>query len=147
MMPDIRVRIATREDVAGIRSLAEELGYPYSEEIMKGRLENLLSEAEHILLVAERGDGEVVGWVHGFVRKLLIADVQIEIGGLVVQEDFRGMGIGKKLLEEVEDWARKKGIGVISLRSNIIREEAHRFYEEVGYEVMKTSKIFRKRLG
>lgn len=109
-------------------------------------MEAILSEGEHILLVAETGEREIVGWAHGFIRVLLIHDAHIEIGGLVVDADHRGMGIGEKLLAGIEDWARGMEVRAVYLRSNIIREEAHHFYEQAGYEMTKTSKIFWKEL-
>jgi len=134
-------------DVPALTRLSNQLGYPASEAVTQARLEILLSESEHALLVAESEEGKVVGWVHGLVRKLLIHDVHIEIGGLVVDEAYRGRGIGRKLLAEIEDWAKAKGIQAVFLRSNIVREEAHQFYEKAGYEMTKTSKIFWKDVG
>jgi GNAT superfamily N-acetyltransferase len=133
-------------DVPALTKLSAQLGYPASEEVTQARLETLLSEREHALLVAEADEGQVVGWAHGLARKLLIHDPHIEIGGLVVDEAHRGRGIGEKLLAGIEEWARERGIEAVFLRSNIVREEAHKFYEKVGYEMTKTSKIFWKEL-
>jgi ribosomal protein S18 acetylase RimI-like enzyme len=144
---NVNVRPAQMTDVPALTRLSAQLGYPASESVTHTRLEALLSESEHAILVAETNEGEVVGWVHGLVRKLLIHDVHIEIGGLVVDEDYRGMGVGEKLMAEIEAWAKGRGIQAVFLRSNVIREEAHEFYEKVGYEMRKTSKIFWKDIG
>jgi N-acetylglutamate synthase-like GNAT family acetyltransferase len=143
---NVNVRPAQMADVPALTKLCAQLGYPASEAVTQARLETLLSDSEHALLVAETEEGKVVGWVHGLVRKLLIHDVHIEIGGLVVDEAYRGRGVGEKLMAEIEAWAKGKGIQAVFLRSNIIREEAHEFYEKVGYEMTKTSKIFWKYL-
>ena len=45
-----------------------------------------------------------------------------------------------------EAWAAARGYDVMRLWSNVVRERAHRFYEELGYEHVKTSKVFRKAL-
>jgi GNAT superfamily N-acetyltransferase len=50
------------------------------------------------------------------------------------------------LLDRAEMWAREKGFSATSLRSNVIRERAHAFYERQGYEHTKTQKSFRKKL-
>jgi GNAT superfamily N-acetyltransferase len=143
---NVIVRPAQKNDAPALRKLADQLGYQFTEEAAQTRLETLLSESEHIVLVAETDENEVVGWAHGFIRKLLIHDAHIEIGGMVVGDGHRGMGIGQTLLVGIEDWAREMGFNVVFLRSNIIREEAHRFYEKAGYEHTKTSKIFWKNL-
>jgi GNAT superfamily N-acetyltransferase len=73
-------------------------------------------------------------------------DPRAEVGGLVVDERFRGSGVGRLLMQQAEDWAREKGYREVVLRSNVIREHAHRFYESLGYTVTQTQKHFRKNL-
>jgi GNAT superfamily N-acetyltransferase len=50
------------------------------------------------------------------------------------------------LLGRAERWAREKGCRAIGLRSNVIRDRAHVFYERHGYKHTKTQKSFRKDL-
>jgi GNAT superfamily N-acetyltransferase len=54
--------------------------------------------------------------------------------------------VGARLLASAEEWARKRGCKSMSVRSNVIRERAHKFYERNGYEHYKTQKAFRKKL-
>lgn len=109
-------------------------------------MRGLAPAANHALLVAETPAGEVVGWLHVSVNPLVDSDVRAEINGLVVAEGQRSRGAGRLLLEEAERWARGRGCRTVSLRSNVIRERAHRFYERLGYEHYKTQKAFRKTL-
>jgi GNAT superfamily N-acetyltransferase len=66
------------------------------------------------------------------------------IGGLVVREDMRGQGVGRRLCVEVEEWARSKSVALVRVRSQIKREDAHRFYLRDGYRKVKTSLVFEK---
>ncbi len=52
---------------------------------------------------------------------------------LFVDEKFRGRGIGKRLLQEAEAWAKKKGCRNINL--NTITFQAPGFYRKMGYRV------------
>jgi len=88
----------------------------------------------------------VVGWAHVFVHALVESDTFAEVGGLVVDERERGQGIGKGLMSRVERLARARGARNVSLRSNIIRKDAHAFYEKLGYRIIKTQFAFRKTL-
>jgi len=45
------------------------------------------------------------------------------------------------LLAAAEDWARKHGCKEMSVRSNVIRERAHKFYERNAYEHYKDAEI------
>ena len=57
--------------------------------------------------------------------------------------------IGAALLEEVEAWAwaRARGCAALRVRSNVVRERAHRFYRRAGFETIKTQHVFEKRIG
>ena len=88
----------------------------------------------------------MVGWIDVFMSRLVEADQHAEIGGFVVDEGCRAQGVGRLLLERAEEWARAEGCVVMTLRSNVIREQAHAFYQNSGYTVVKTQKAFHKTL-
>ena len=139
------VRIARLEDAPAIAELCGQLGYPSSTDETRRRLEVMAGFPYHVLLVAEL-DGQVVGWAHVHAYPLPEMDFHADLGGLVVDEAHRSTGLGKALLAAAEDWARSKGCAELRVRSNVIRLEAHRFYETNGYENLKSQYTFRKRL-
>jgi len=145
--PDILIRPATKRDLADLTRLSEQLGYPATRAEMAQRLDDLLYRESHIVLVAQNPQGVVIGWLHGFIRRLLMTDAHIEVGGLIIDEGYRGQGIGNKLISACESWAYDKAIDTILVRSNIVREDAHRFYHRIGYQTLKTSLIFKKELA
>ena len=138
------IRRAKGSDAARLAQLAGELGYPTSTAQMKQRLRQIKPALQHAIFVAALPQGEVVGWLHLSVEPLLEVDIRGEVNGLVVGEKHRSLGAGAVLLAAAETWARKQGCKSISVRSNVIRERAHKFYERNGYEHYKTQKAFRK---
>ena len=142
----ITIRPANARDAGDIAALCHQLGYPSSRKQVEQRLLRIRQDASQAIFLAERPDGRVVGWVQVCARQLVVADLQAEIEGLVVDEGHRGGGIGRRLMARAEQWARERGCQAVLLRSNIIREGAHAFYEGIGYEDIKTSKTFRKAL-
>ena len=140
----IAIRLATVEDAERVAALSTQLGYPTSLEDTQRYLAQVARDPSHVVYVAAE-DGWVVGWVH--VRAMLHDDRAAEIEGLVVDEAYRGRGIGRLLMQQSEQWMRERGCGTVYVRSNIVREEAHRFYEGLGYENIKTSLTFRKTLS
>jgi len=96
--------------------------------------------------VADSRDSGVVGWAHVSVTHLVEVGTRAELNGLIVAEGQRSLGAGARLLEAVETWARTRGCPSMSVRSNVIRDRAHKFYERHGYEHYKTQKAFRKTL-
>jgi GNAT superfamily N-acetyltransferase len=101
---------------------------------------------EHDVFVAQLPDGDIAGWIAVFVYRCVETDARAEVSGLVVDERHRSQGVGQRLLERAEQWARERKCTAIGLRSNVIRSRAHAFYEREGYDHYKTQKSFRKNL-
>lgn len=75
----------------------------------------------------------------------------ILISFLAVFKEYRGQGIGTKLLEEIrETFKDKKGIilevespeDATSEKDRIIRERRIKFYENSNYQILKNTKIY-----
>lgn len=143
--PTLRLRRAKISDAARIAELSGELGYPTTAKDMKARLARIKPAAQHAIFLAELGK-QVIGWLHVSTIPLLEVAPRAEINGLIVADGQRSHGAGAKLLEAAEKWARAKGCQGMSVRSNVIRDRAHAFYERQGYVHYKTQKAFRKPL-
>jgi len=143
---EIKVRRARATDGSQLAGLCGQLGYPSSVEEVSKRLAGIEPAAEHVVFVAETHSGVLAGFLSAFVMRTLESDAHVEIGALVVDEQHRSQGVGELLMEKAENWARESGCELVRLRSNVIRERAHQFYERLGYEHYKTQKAFRKNL-
>jgi GNAT superfamily N-acetyltransferase len=140
------IREARPQDHARIAELAGQLTYPSSAEQIAERLDGMRRSEENAVFVAQLPSGEIAAWVAVFVYRVVEADARAEISGFVVDERYRSQRVGKHLLAHAERWAREKGCRTIGLRSNVIRDRAHAFYERNGYQHIKTQKSFRKDL-
>ncbi len=141
------IRPAGPDDAPTIARLSTQLGYPQSELDARRALQAVRAEASGEVFVATEDGGEVVGWIHVLLAPRLESGTYAEIGGLVVLEALRGRGIGTRLVEAAEAWAAARGAPTIRVRSNVVREDAHRFYTTRGYDVIKTQAVFRKSIG
>jgi GNAT superfamily N-acetyltransferase len=140
---EISIRPAAFSDALDFAELATQLGYSSTLIEVEKRLTAVLDDPRHLVLAAE-SSGCVVGWAHAYICCLVESDMFAELGGLVVDESARGQGAGGKLLAKIEEWARDQGCAVVSMRSNVIRHRAHKFYEAHGFERTKTQHSFRK---
>src|SRR6266850_1493366 len=127
---ELKIRRAKSADTQRIAELSGQLGYPATAAQMRERLRGIKPVSQHAVLVAETAEDGVIGWLHVSREPLLEVEIRAEVNGLVV----------------AEEWARKHGCKSMSVRSNVIRERAHKFYERNGYEHYKTQKSFRKPL-
>jgi GNAT superfamily N-acetyltransferase len=140
------VRPASLADAPQLASLAGQLGYASTPKQVATRFGEIAREREHLLLVAVDSGGALAGYIEIFPFRTIGADPRIEIASLVVDESCRSQGVGRLLMEHAEEWGRANGFAEAGLRSNVIRERAHTFYEKLGYRVNKTQKSFRKKL-
>ncbi len=53
---------------------------------------------------------------------------------VVVDENYRSKGIGKKMMEYAKGICQKNGCYKLTLSSNILRDRAHKFYDNLGFE-------------
>jgi GNAT superfamily N-acetyltransferase len=126
--------------------LSGELGYPATAKDISKRMRKLRAAPPNALFVAEPPDAGIVGWAHVSVTHLVEIETCAELNGLVVAKGQRSLGAGSQLLAAAEAWARRNGCPSMSVRSNVVRDRAHAFYQREGYEHYKTQKAFRKKL-
>jgi GNAT superfamily N-acetyltransferase len=141
----VRIRRASKADAMAIAYLCGELGYPATAGQIQARLDAVAQDRNEAVFVA-LVDGEVMAWLHAGVVRAIEYDACVEIRGLVVDARQRGKSLGAALMASAEDWARSLGILDLRVRSQIVRERAHRFYLRQGYEIRKTQLVFVKRL-
>jgi len=141
------IRAARTYDAPLIAELAAQLGYPATRQQIATRLAGIEAEPASRVLVAENGEGRVIGWVHVAARAQLTEDACAEILGLVVDEAARGGGIGDSLVRAAEAWAQTTGCVQMRVRSRSERQRAHGFYERAGYARVKTQLVLSKRFA
>lgn len=146
MSSDIVLRRMELQDIPAVTALCAQLGYPATEADVERRFRRVAALPEDALLVAVTGES-VVGWIHLHVWHGVESGPDVELGGLVVDERHRGRGIGRLLMAEAERWGRERGCTRVRFRSNVIRTEAHAFYQRLGYRIGKTQYAFEKVLA
>lgn len=126
--------------------LVTQLGYPASEEDVLTRFKFIQNLAGHEIFVAVGDSLQVIGWIHILQFPTLEMTLSTELGGLVVDSEYRGRGIGKQLLAAAEKWSLNLGIKRLQFTSQMKRSEAHVFYQKQGYKIIKNSFYFSKDL-
>jgi GNAT superfamily N-acetyltransferase len=132
---DVVIRPPRPTDSAAIASLMGELGYPAWPDEIPPRLKELALDAKSSAVWVAELDGEAVGIVTARQFPAIHQSTPVVwLTVLVVAERARGRGVGTRLVNEVEEWARDQGARRIALTSALHREEAHDFYRRLGYE-------------
>lgn len=140
----VSIRAMLESDADAVHRLAVQLGYPTTPAATLARVRAVLASNVADAFVAEDAEGRVLGWAHVFAAPFLESGPNAELGGLVVDESARGRGIGTALVARVESWTRERGIRKLCLRSNVVRTEAHAFYQKLGFAIQKSQFKFQK---
>jgi len=128
----LTIRDAGAADAEAIANLLSQLGYSTDAGLVPARLERLAIVGDRVV-VAE-ADGEVAGLAHLQVTPTIEHDRPVaKIGALVVEESHRGTGVGRALVDALEVEARGRGCDVLFLTTAERRDDAHLFYERVGF--------------
>ena len=102
---------------------------------------DVLADPNKMLHVADV-DGRVVGLIL-LVEAVSLDDPiyrprrHLEVDELAVLEEFRGQGIGRRLMETAEDIAVDRGIPTIELHVWEANPRAMAFYERLGYRTIR----------
>ena len=125
------------EDLEALTALMRDLGYPTDIDNMQNRLERIHSTPMYYTFVAEE-TASVVGMIG--VRLVYYYEddgLAAQIAALVTKREHQGKGIGRALVQYVEEWALEKGAAVLFLTSGIREErmQAHEFYKGIGFEI------------
>jgi len=141
----IHIREASADDAEALANLATQLGYPSKPAQIAHRLAGLPSTGSCVFVAT--AEGSVVGLVQISVYFPFLVDEAAEIAALVVDEEWRGQGIGLALVKAAEGWALENGCSTLYVRTNVIRERVHSFYQHIGFQPVKTALTFAKPLA
>lgn len=136
----MRFRDATRADVPAIVAMLADNSLGQGREGADlapylAAFDQIAANPAHQLIVAEDA-GRIIatcqltilsGLSRQGARRALVEAVR-------VTADLRGRGIGAALMAECETRARAAGCGMIQLTTDRSRQDAHRFYERLGYQ-------------
>ena len=125
--------VAERPDTVDAITLITELdGYLkplYPHESRHGfRIEQLLREAvaffvmRHNAIPAGCGRVKLFGTAYGEIKRMY------------VRPQFRGLGLGKLMLQHLADYARQQGVAILRLETGIYQPEAVGLYERYGFQ-------------
>ena len=112
---------------------------------MEKMFEKLRNNDSYIFLCAVEND-KLIGSVMGIICNELYGncDPFLLVENMIIDINYRGKGIGKKLFTELEKLAKEKKCSQIILVTESNRSDACGFYESLGFDSTK-NKGYKKR--
>lgn len=141
---EIAIRQSVKEDFDHIFALFGQL-WPGKELHEKDLIEvfdrGMQSDSD-VYFCATSGS-KVIGFCAMLIANNFWQEGQIAyVYAMIVEDAYRGKGIGKKLIEKAFETARDRKCKKIELDSGFQRELAHKFYEQMGF--VKRAFLFSK---
>lgn len=143
MNEGIVFRMAVREDLPAIvRLLADDdLGSQrekYEEPLPQSyysAFEQIDTDSNHQLIVADL-NGEVIGTLHlMFLPSISFQGrLRAQVESVRVDRKCQNRGIGSEMMKWAINRARERGAHVVQLTTHKTRQDAHRFYERLGFK-------------
>jgi RimJ/RimL family protein N-acetyltransferase len=106
--------------------------FPTTEEQMAGRMEQIAEAASGVMFVCET-DGQLIGAAFGTrgAARRTRHSLYVVIG---VLQAWVGRGVGRALLQALEDWSLSRGLHRIELTVAVENARAIALYEKFGFE-------------
>jgi GNAT superfamily N-acetyltransferase len=127
------IRPAQPEDAERVWPLVREFATSFTPErtAFDRTWQQAVVAADTLVLVAETVDGAIIGYLLGHRHHTFFANGPVAwVEELMVERSHRRSGVGRRLMEHAEDWARSTDAAYLALAS---RRAGH-FYLALGYE-------------
>ena len=149
-MDNITIRESIHDDIPLILELLYELGRQKPQkdselEKFEKLLKNYMQEDDKKILVAQDTDSKIIGMISMvFLSRLNQNTLEMYVPELIVSQNYRSKGIGKKLIDSSIEFGKEKKCHRMRLESGNQRIESHKFYKHLGFE--NSSVFFTKNL-
>lgn len=126
------------DDLIELSNLYEELSGNKTNMVkMKESYYRINANPDYVLIGAKDDNRNLVGSLLGIVCHDVVGDCRpfMVLENVIVKSNCRGLGIGKKLMNFIEDYCRERNFYYIIFVSSKNRKESHKFYESLGYDI------------
>jgi GNAT superfamily N-acetyltransferase len=131
---DLTIRVAEINDAVALAQLMCELGYETTKSEMQMRLQRIATDERLRAFVAVCA-GKVCGMIGALTYpRIEHNDFSGRIVALVIKSTMRRRGMGRALITFAEKDFAQRGIRRVALNTQFAREDAHKFYESLGYD-------------
>jgi putative acetyltransferase len=121
------IEVRSADAVLLIARLDEEINHRYGELPVELKTANVLDPRNTFLVAYVQGRPVACGAYRP------VGDSTVEVKRMYVEPDFRGRGIARRILAELEGRAVRFGFTVARLETGVQMPEAIRLYESAGY--------------
>jgi len=133
----IKIMKIAEQDLKDLKILYEELTDNKSNYKKMVQSFRLIEQNKDYIILAAKYNGKLVGSLMGIICYDLVEECKpfMVIENVIVLSEFRGLGIGKEMMIEIEKIGKERDCFYTMFVSGLKRKDAHKFYESLGYKI------------
>lgn len=126
------IRLISPAEIFSIIPLLQKLGnYSVPEVLIKERLQEMVQQNYECLGVFD--DEKLIGTCGLWFQTRHYAGKNVEMDHVIIDDHYRGQGIGELLVAFVSDYAKKKSCNWVELNSYVHNFPSHKFFYNQGF--------------
>lgn len=130
----MKIRRMESSDVTEVAAIEKNC---FSQPWSRHAFRDAVNDNNAVFLVAEDEMHRILGYIGMYVSL-----PEGEITNVAVAEEFRGQGVGKKLVSAIRQWAKEHGLDRIVLEVRSSNQAAIHVYHKEGFVKLGTRKDF-----
>lgn len=132
----ITIRSIKENELLALSKLYQELMGLQTNQSKLEQVYRTIQHNEQYIILGAFDEEQLVGSLMGIICHDLVGDCKpfMVIENVIVSPLVRRQGVGKKLMQEIENMARQRDCYYIIFVSGEQRKEAHQFYERLGFK-------------
>jgi GNAT superfamily N-acetyltransferase len=139
----MQFQLIETKNIYTIIPLLQLLNEDLKQDVIKERLDEMLTRGYECLGVYD--NDKLIGICGIWLLTKIYAGRHIELDNVTIHPDYRGLGIGEKMMQWVDKYAQSKGCIALELNAYVINKSAHKFWMNQGYKILGFH--FQKEIG
>jgi GNAT superfamily N-acetyltransferase len=132
-MKSITIKIIAKEDIFKIIPLLEQLNEKTPPELLKSRLLEMITQNYECAVMYD--NNKLIGICGIWYMTRHYIGKSMEVDHVVVDDTYRGQGLGKLFFEWIYNHAISKGCEASELNAYASNPKSHKFYYNEGYNI------------
>ena len=108
-----------------------------SDEFREIEMNKIICDVDWFCYFLTDDNNQTIGFVEMSSRNIVdgcISSPVAYIEGLYIEKEYRGKGMGKKVMDALHDWCKEKGFTELAADTELENVDAQKYFNSVGFK-------------